>query len=173
MTTFGKLTRFNFLKTKNTTQHPIIFTIYNSVISKHSKTKQRPPGQKRGLQTRRWRHTKVNARGDSPSGSQAFQHVLGPFGSQFVHVFYRKLFEVISSQTPDFFNDTQLHDIRVSIQLTRIQSNFCICLVLVAQRSKTIRQIPLVINEERRGKKRSGLCWVLVSTCLFNVDFWS
>lgn len=42
MTTFGKLTRFNFLKTKNTIQHPIIFTIYNSVISKHSKTILRP-----------------------------------------------------------------------------------------------------------------------------------
>lgn len=26
--------------------------------------------------------------------------------------------------------------------------------------------MPLVINEERRGKKRSGLCWVLVSPCL-------
>ena len=43
MTTFGKLTRFNFLKTKNTTQHPIIFTIYNSVISKHSKTRVPQP----------------------------------------------------------------------------------------------------------------------------------
>lgn len=89
MTRFGKLTRFNFLKTKNTTQHQIIFTNYNSVISKHSKTKQSPLPRSGG-----WRHMKVNAGGDSPScRSQVFQHAPMPFVSQFVHVFYRKLFK--------------------------------------------------------------------------------
>lgn len=53
-----------------------------------------------------------------------------------------------------------------SIRLTGKKSNFYFCLFfLVAQRSKTIGQIPLVTTEERRGK-RPGLCWLLVSTGL-------
>lgn len=87
------------------------------------------------------------------------------FTSQFVHMVYGKLFKIISSQTPDFFNNTELH-IGVSIRLIGLKSGFCFHLALAGQRSETSRQMPLVINEERRGKEGSGLCWVLASTCL-------
>lgn len=101
-------------------------------------------------------------RGPQPSGPT---HA-GTCTSRFVHVFYRKLFKIVSSWTPDFFSDTELQDIGVSTRLTGLKSNFC-SPVSVAQRRETIRRMPLVISEERRGEEGSGLCRGLASTCLF------
>ena len=40
MTTFGKLTRFNFSKQKYNTTPIFFFAIYNSIISKYSKSRE-------------------------------------------------------------------------------------------------------------------------------------
>ena len=129
MTTFGKLTRFNFSKQKyNTTSiFLFFFAIYNSIISKYSKTKQNPL-PRAGIKMRCWSHTKVNAENRHSSHRPQVFHLntlLILFLSQFVKV-CRKFFKIISSQTPGFFNDTQLHEICVSIWLLGIKSNFCL-----------------------------------------------
>lgn len=56
----------------------------------------------------------------------------------------------------------------VSIRLTGIKSNVYLCFYWKHSINfcKTISQIPLVINEERRGMQRPGLCCLPVSTCL-------
>lgn len=81
--TFGKLTRFNYLKTKNTIQHQISLTIYNSVKSKHPKTEQRvccpEAANDEPLKTHRWmlNEDPVPAEGGQ-SSSQAYSKAL-PF----------------------------------------------------------------------------------------------
>lgn len=73
MTTFQKLTRFNYLKTKT---HQISFTIYNSVISKHSKTKQKQGWQWDTEDTRRWMLTTIRV---PAGGHKSFIHTLQCF----------------------------------------------------------------------------------------------
>ena len=100
-----------------------------------------------------------------PSGT-SLPFKLSPmlFASQFVKVFYRKFCKIISSQTPGFFNDTQLGGICFH-PTDRSKKEFLLLSFLGVWRSKRISQTPSV-SSERRGRERPGLRWLLVSTCL-------
>ena len=131
MTTFGKLTRFNFSKQKyNTTSIFLFFFLPSTVqLFPNILRPNRIPCPEQGIKMRRWSHTKVNAENQHSSRRPQVFHLntlLILFLSQFVKVFYRKFFKIIWSQIPGFFNDTQLHEICVSIWLIGIKSNFCL-----------------------------------------------
>lgn len=125
--TSGKLTRFNFLKTKkhNTTSNyvlPSTIQLYPNILRPN-----RIPCPERGI---KMRHTKVNAEDQSSSRGHksSIQTHSKAFRFSLLKVFYRKFFKIISSQTPGFFNDTQLHDI--CFHPKGMQSNFYLSLLV-------------------------------------------